>query len=81
LGIKEKRHEKVKEGGCMERNIQIGNKWWKIMTIYSKELKTTGRGVEDTIKENREECMLMEGERKIQRQGGKCRGEEIDGMD
>jgi hypothetical protein len=23
-------------------------------------MKTTGRGVEDTIKENREECMLME---------------------
>jgi hypothetical protein len=43
LGIKEKRHEKVKEGGCMERNIQIGNKWWKIMTIYSKEMKRCRR--------------------------------------
>ncbi|KAH0814997.1 hypothetical protein GEV33_007792 [Tenebrio molitor] len=31
------------------------------MTTYSKETKTTRRGVEDTIKENREERMLMEG--------------------
>jgi hypothetical protein len=29
------------------------------MIIYSKEIKTTRRGVEDTIKENSEECMLM----------------------
>jgi hypothetical protein len=70
------------------------------MIIYSKEIKTTRRGVEDTIKENSEECMLMglqwensrnrskklgreEGgwEKKIQRQCGKCRGEDFDGMD
>jgi hypothetical protein len=43
----------------MERNVQIGNKWYKIMIIYSKEMKTTRRGVEDTIKENREDRMLM----------------------
>jgi hypothetical protein len=35
LGIKEKGEEE----GCMERNEQIGNKWWRIMTIYSKEMK------------------------------------------
>jgi hypothetical protein len=34
-------------------------KWWKIRTIYSKEMKTTRRRVEDAMKENREECMLM----------------------
>jgi murein L,D-transpeptidase YafK len=31
---------------------------WKIMTIYSKEMKTTRRCVEEAMKENREECML-----------------------
>jgi hypothetical protein len=47
----------------MERKIRIGNnKWWKIMTIYSKEVKTTRRRVEDAIKENRDECMLMGGD-------------------
>jgi hypothetical protein len=45
----------------MERNVHIGNKWWKIMTIYSKEMKTTIRIVEDTIKENREDCVLLGG--------------------
>jgi hypothetical protein len=42
----------------MERNVHIGNKSWKIMTIYSKDMKTTRRGVEDTRKEN----MLMGGD-------------------
>jgi protein subunit release factor B len=56
LGIKEKRQEKGEEEECMQRNIHIGNKWWKIMTIYSKEMKTTRTGVEDTITEK---CMLM----------------------
>jgi hypothetical protein len=49
LGIKEKRQEK---DAC--------NKWWKIMTIYSKEMKTTRRRVEDTMKENRENCIFLE---------------------
>jgi hypothetical protein len=31
------------------------------MTIYSKEMKTRMRGVEDTIKENRQEWMLLGG--------------------
>jgi N-acetyl-beta-hexosaminidase len=73
----------------MERNVLIGNKWWKTMTMYSKEMKTTGR----------EDCMLMGGdfngrmgekeqeignrrggwEKEIQRQGRKCRGGETDG--
>jgi hypothetical protein len=43
----------------MERNVHIGNEWWKIMTIYSEEMKTKIRGVENTIKENREDCMLL----------------------
>jgi hypothetical protein len=25
----------------MERKVHTGNKWWKIMRIYSKEMKTT----------------------------------------
>jgi hypothetical protein len=54
LGIKEKRQENGEEEG----NVFIGTKWW---TIYSKKMKTTRRGIEDTIKENREECMLMGG--------------------
>jgi hypothetical protein len=58
LGIKEKGEEER----YMERNVHIGNKSWKIMTIYSKDMKTTRRGVEDTRKENREECMLMGGD-------------------
>jgi hypothetical protein len=33
-----KRQEKGEEEGCMERDVHIGNKSWKIMTIYSKEL-------------------------------------------
>jgi hypothetical protein len=63
LGIKEKRQkEKGEEEGCMERNVQIGNKWWKIMRIYSKEMKTTRRSVQETMKENKEECLLMGGD-------------------
>jgi hypothetical protein len=59
LGIKEKGEE---EGG-MEKNVQIGNEWWTIMTIYSKEMKTTIIiGVEDAMKENREDCMLFGGD-------------------
>jgi hypothetical protein len=62
FGIKEKRQEKGEEE-CMERKVRTGNnKWWKIMTIYSKEVKTTRRRVEDAIKENRDECMLMGGD-------------------
>jgi hypothetical protein len=56
LGIKEKRQEKG-EKGCMERKVHRDNKWWKIMTIHSKGVKTTRRRVE-----NREECMLMGGD-------------------
>jgi hypothetical protein len=39
----------------MERNLHIGNR--KIMTIYSKKMKTTIRGIKDTMKENIEECI------------------------
>jgi hypothetical protein len=79
----------------MERKVHIGNKWWKITTIYSKERKKTRRRVEDAMKENREDRILLRGDfngrigerrarnreeergdgKKIQRQGGKCRGE------
>jgi hypothetical protein len=59
LGIKEKGEEE----GCMERNIYTYRQYVvKIMTIYSKEMKTTIRGVEDTIKENREECKILGGD-------------------
>jgi hypothetical protein len=59
LGIKKKRQEEGEEKGCMERKVHNGNKWWKIMTIYSKEVKTRRRRVEDAMKENREICMLI----------------------
>jgi hypothetical protein len=62
LGIKEKRQETAEEEGCMERKVHIGNKWWKIMTIYSTEMKTTRRRVEDAMKENREDCILLRGD-------------------
>jgi hypothetical protein len=55
LGIKEKGEEK----GCRERKVHILNKWWEIMTIYSKEMKTTGRSVEDAMKEI---CILLGGD-------------------
>jgi hypothetical protein len=58
LGIKEKGEEE----GCMGRKVHIGNKWWKIMTVYSKEVKTTRRHVQDAMKENRKECMFMGGD-------------------
>jgi hypothetical protein len=37
IGIKEKRPEKGEKEECMETNVHIDNKWWKIMTIYSKD--------------------------------------------
>jgi hypothetical protein len=45
----------------MERKVHIGNKWWKIMIIYSKEIKTRS-GVEDVMKENREDRIILEGD-------------------
>jgi hypothetical protein len=35
LGMEEKRQEKGEEG-CMERNVHIGNEWWKIVTGNNK---------------------------------------------
>jgi hypothetical protein len=32
------------------------------MTIYSKEMKTTRRRVQDAMKENRRDCLLLGGE-------------------
>jgi hypothetical protein len=58
LGIEEKRQERGEEEGCRKRNVHIGNEWWKIITVSSKEMKTTARRVGDTMKEDREECML-----------------------
>jgi peptide subunit release factor 1 (eRF1) len=60
LGIKEKRQEKRQEEGCMEWKVHIGNKWWKIMITYNKEMKTTRRRVEDAMKENMEDYILLE---------------------
>jgi hypothetical protein len=67
--------ENGEEEGCMEIKVHIGNKWWKIMKICSKEVKTTRRRVEDPMKENREECMLMRGENKRRRSKKLGRGE------
>jgi hypothetical protein len=39
LGVKEKSQERGEEG-CMERNVHIGNEWWKILRVYSKEMRT-----------------------------------------
>jgi hypothetical protein len=73
----------------MERNVHIGNKWWKKTTIYSKEMKTTINCVEDTEEtvcssegtsmgeqeKEEQEIGKRRGwwEKKIQRQGGRCR--------
>jgi hypothetical protein len=46
----------------IERKVHIGNKWWKIMPIYSKEMKITRRRVEDAMKENREDRILLGGD-------------------
>jgi protein subunit release factor B len=60
LGIKEKRQEKRQEERCMEWKVHIGNKWWEIMITYNKEMKTTRRRVEDAMKENMEDYILLE---------------------
>jgi hypothetical protein len=62
LGIEEKRKEKGEEEGYMERNVHIDNEWWKIVTVYSKEMRKTTRRVENTMKMDREECMLLGGD-------------------
>jgi hypothetical protein len=56
LGLKEKRQEKGKEEGCMERNVHKNN------SGNSKEMETTIRDVEDAMKENREDRILLGGE-------------------
>jgi hypothetical protein len=62
LGTEEKRKEKVVEEGCMERNVHIGDEWWKIITGYNKEMRITTGRVENTMKMDREECMLVGGD-------------------
>jgi hypothetical protein len=87
-GIKEKRQEKREEERCMERKVHIGNKCWKTVTIYSEGMKITRKRVEDAMKENRKDRILLGGDfngrigerEKIQSPGGKCRGEEADEM-
>jgi hypothetical protein len=61
LAIKEKRQE-MGEEGRVERKFYRGNKWWKIMTIYIKEMKTTRRCVEDAMKENKDDRILLGGD-------------------
>jgi hypothetical protein len=74
------------------KKVHIGNKWWKIMTIYSKEMKTRRRRVEDAMKKNREvySCegnkgkrnMKLGGELKIRNEnerGDLGRSKKIDG--
>jgi hypothetical protein len=46
----------------MERKVHIDNKWRTINTIYSKEMKTRRRRVEDAMKEKREKCILLGGD-------------------
>jgi hypothetical protein len=46
----------------MEGKVHIGNKWWKILTIYSKEMKTTRRRVENAMQEKSQDCILLGGE-------------------
>jgi hypothetical protein len=58
----EKQKEKGEEEGYMERNVHIDNEWWKIVTVYSKEMRKTTRRVENTMKMDREECMLLGGD-------------------
>ncbi|KAH0814053.1 hypothetical protein GEV33_008739 [Tenebrio molitor] len=62
LGIEEKQKEKGEEEGYMERNVHIDNEWCKIVTVYSKEMRKTTRRVENTMKMDREECMLLGGD-------------------
>jgi hypothetical protein len=88
LGIEEKQKEKGEEEGYMERNVHIDNEWWKIVTVYSKEMRKTTRRVENTMKmENWRERSQKLGrrergwEKKNERQSGKCRGEEADRVD
>jgi hypothetical protein len=40
----------------------LDNEWWKIATVYSKEMRKTTRRVENTMKMDREECMLLGGD-------------------
>jgi hypothetical protein len=61
LGIEEKRKKRGVEEGYMERNVHIDNEWWKTVTVYSKEMRATTRRVENTMKRDREECMLVGG--------------------
>jgi hypothetical protein len=43
-----------------ERNVHIGNEWWKILTVYSKGMRTTTRRVENTMKKDREGISTVE---------------------
>jgi hypothetical protein len=55
----------------MEIKVHLGNKWWKIRTIYSKEMETTRRRVEDAMKEIREIVYSWEGIGRIGERGAK----------
>jgi ssDNA-binding Zn-finger/Zn-ribbon topoisomerase 1 len=96
LGIKEKRQEKGEEGGCMERKMVENNdkiqqrdkdnkkrcgrcnkRKQRRMCAHGRVLQRENRRKRNRILGRGEE----EWEKKIQRQGGKCREEEIDGMD
>jgi hypothetical protein len=78
----------------MEGKVHIGNKWWKILTIYSKEMKTSRRRVENAMKENRQDCILLGGDfngrtgergakigKKNLKTRWKMQGEETDGVE
>jgi hypothetical protein len=60
-----KRKEKGKSYRGNNNRGEIGdqsNEWWKILTVYSKEMRTTTRRVENTMKKDREVCMLVGGD-------------------
>jgi hypothetical protein len=54
----------------MERKVHIGNKWWKIRIIYSKEMKTIRSRVEDAMKRKTGRGLQRENRRKRRSKGG-----------
>jgi hypothetical protein len=61
-GDQRKESRKGRRKGCMERDVHIANEWWKILRVYSKEMRITTRRVENTMKKDREEWMLVRGD-------------------
>jgi hypothetical protein len=58
----------------MEGKVHIGNKWWKILTIYSKEMKTSRRRVEN---DERKQARLYTLGRGLQRENRRKRSKKL----